>query len=235
MASNRIKGITIEIGGDTTKLDKALAGTDKQLRQTTTSLKDVERLLKLDPGNVELLAQKQRLLAAAVEGTRERLQTMETAAEQANQALANGEMSQAQYDALQREIVDTTIKLEELNQTAADFNVDKAVEDAAKDLNDLGDAAEDAQGGMGGLQGVAAGAADKLGLADFAAAGAAFTIGGKLVEAAMAAAQWIWSLDEATEEYREAMGKLNTAFETAGFSTETAKDAYEGFYHILGD
>lgn len=235
MASNRIKGITIEIGGDTTKLDKALAGTDKQLRQTTTSLKDVERLLKLAPGNVELLAQKQRLLAEAVEGTRERLQTMETAAEQANQALANGEMSQAQYDALQREIVDTTIKLEELNQTAADFNVDKAVEDAAKDLNDLGDAAEDAQGGMGGLQGVAAGAADKLGLADFAAAGAAFTIGGKLVEAAMAAAQWIWSLDEATEEYREAMGKLNTAFETAGFSTETAKDAYEGFYHILGD
>ena len=52
MGSNRIRGITIEVGGDTTKLDKALAGTDKQLKQTTANLKDVERLLKMDPGNV---------------------------------------------------------------------------------------------------------------------------------------------------------------------------------------
>lgn len=60
--ANRIKGITIEIGGDTTKLDKALAGTNKELKSTQSQLKDVERLLKMDPGNTELLAQKQRLL-----------------------------------------------------------------------------------------------------------------------------------------------------------------------------
>ena len=65
--ANRIKGITIEIGGDTTKLDKALAGTNKELGQTQKALKDVERLLKLDPGNTELLAQKQRLMAKSVE------------------------------------------------------------------------------------------------------------------------------------------------------------------------
>ncbi|MFR4199605.1 MAG: hypothetical protein ACLT09_00450 [Flavonifractor plautii] len=68
MARNRIKGITVEIGGDTTKLDKALAGTNKELAATQKSLKDVERLLKLDPGNTELLEQKQRLLAQAAEG-----------------------------------------------------------------------------------------------------------------------------------------------------------------------
>ena len=51
MATNRVKGITVEIGGDTTKLDKALAGTNKQLTYTQKSLKDVERLLKLDQGN----------------------------------------------------------------------------------------------------------------------------------------------------------------------------------------
>ena len=64
--ANRIKGITVEIGGDTTGLSKALSGVNKDLRSTQSQLKDVERLLKLDPGNVELLAQKQRLLSGAI-------------------------------------------------------------------------------------------------------------------------------------------------------------------------
>jgi len=73
MSRNRIRGITVEIGGDTTKLDKALAGTNKQLSTTKQSLKDVERLLKLDPRNAELLAQKQRLLAQAADNTAKKL------------------------------------------------------------------------------------------------------------------------------------------------------------------
>ncbi len=62
MGTKRIKGITIELNGDATGLDKALKGLDKQLNQTESSLKDVNRLLKLDPGNTELLRQKQELL-----------------------------------------------------------------------------------------------------------------------------------------------------------------------------
>lgn len=235
MAGNRIKGITIEIGGDTTKLDKALSGTDKQLKQTQTSLKDVERLLKMDPGNTELLAQKQRLLTDAVEGTADRLRTLEKTAQQAGQALASGEISQGQFDALNRKIIETSIKFEELNKTASGFDVDEAVKDAESALNGLGDTADSTNEKMGGLSGVVSGAADKLGLMDIAAGGAAFTIGQKLVEAAMAAVDWIWNLDEATEEYREAMGKLNTAFEAAGYGPEAAMEAYEGFYKILGD
>lgn len=235
MAGNRIKGITIEIGGDTTKLDKALSGTDKQLKQTQTSLKDVERLLKMDPGNTELLAQKQRLLTDAVEGTADRLRTLEESAQQAGQALASGEISQGQFDALNRKIIETSIKFEELNKTASGFDVDEAVKDAESALNGLGDTADSTNEKMGGLSGVVSGAADKLGLMDIAAGGAAFTIGQKLVEAAMAAVDWIWNLDEATEEYREAMGKLNTAFEAAGYGPEAAMEAYEGFYKILGD
>lgn len=235
MAGNRIKGITIEIGGDTTKLDKALSGTDKQLKQTQTSLKDVERLLKMDPGNTELLAQKQRLLTDSVKGTADRLRTLEKAAQQAGQALASGEISQGQFDALNRKIIETSIKFEELNKTASGFDVDEAVKDAESALNGLGDTADSTNEKMGGLSGVVSGAADKLGLMDIAAGGAAFTIGQKLVEAAMAAVDWIWNLDEATEEYREAMGKLNTAFEAAGYGPEAAMEAYEGFYKILGD
>ena len=100
--ANRIKGITVEIGGDTTKLSKALEGVNKTIKNTQTQLKDVEKLLKLDPTNTELLSQKQRLLADSITATKDKLATLKTAAEQANQALANGEISQEQYDALQK-------------------------------------------------------------------------------------------------------------------------------------
>ena len=71
--ADRIKGITVEIGGDTTGLNKALSGVNKKIKSTQSQLKDVERLLKMDPGNVKLLEQKQRLMSGAVEGTKTKL------------------------------------------------------------------------------------------------------------------------------------------------------------------
>lgn len=105
--ASRIQEITVEIGGDTTKLQNSLKGVNGQIKSTQAQLKDVNKLLKLDPSNAELLAQKHKLLAEAVGETKEKLATLKTAAEQANTALANGEISQEQYDALQREIVET--------------------------------------------------------------------------------------------------------------------------------
>ena len=119
MASSRIKGITVEIGGDTTKLQTALKEVNTQIKTTGSELKDVEKLLKLDPGNTELLTQKQKLLNEAVNETKEKLSTLKTAAEQANDALANGQISQDQYDALQREIVETEEKLKDLESQAS--------------------------------------------------------------------------------------------------------------------
>lgn len=116
--ANRIKGITVEIGGDTTKLTNALKSVNSEIKNTQSQLKDVEKLLKLDPGNTELLAQKHRLLGDAVKETKEKLETLKTAAEQANTALANGEISQEQYDALQREIVETENALKSLEEQA---------------------------------------------------------------------------------------------------------------------
>ena len=118
MAANRIKGITVEIGGDTTKLQTALKGVNTEIRNTQSQLKDVEKLLKLDPGNTELMAQKHRLLGEAVKETKEKLETLKTAAEQANDALARGEISQSQYDALQREIIETERNLRDLERQA---------------------------------------------------------------------------------------------------------------------
>ena len=116
--AGRIKGITVEIGGDTTKLSKALESVNKQIKNTQSQLKDVEKLLKLDPGNTELLAQKHKLLGDAVAQTKEKLETLKTAAEQANDALARGEISQEQYDALQREIIKTEQDLKRLEEQA---------------------------------------------------------------------------------------------------------------------
>ena len=118
MAGNRIKGITVEIGGDTTKLQTALKGVNTEIRNTQSQLRDVEKLLKLDPGNTELIAQKHRLLAPAVSETREKLETLKTAQRQADEALRNGTISQQQYDGLQREIVETEQELRRLEQQA---------------------------------------------------------------------------------------------------------------------
>lgn len=105
--ASRIKGITIEIGGDTTGLKKALSDVDKSIRDTQSDLKDVERLLKIDPTNVELLTQKQRLLTSAIRDTEDRLKTLREAEKQAQDQFKKGEISKDAYDALKREIINT--------------------------------------------------------------------------------------------------------------------------------
>lgn len=112
--ANNIKGITIQIGGDTTKLDKALAGTNKQIKTTQSELKAVEKALKLDPGNTTLLAQKQRLLADGVGQTAEKLKTLKQAAETADEALARGKNYEAKYEPLQAKVEETTKSLQAL-------------------------------------------------------------------------------------------------------------------------
>lgn len=120
--ANRIKGITVEIGGDTTKLQTALKGVNGQIKNTQSALKDVEKLLKLDPTNTNLLTQKQKLLTQAIGDTKEKLATLKVAAQQANEQLQKGEISQSQYDALQREIVETEAELKKLESQASKTN-----------------------------------------------------------------------------------------------------------------
>ena len=138
--ANRIKGITVEIGGDTTKLSKALEGVNKNIKNTQSQLKDVEKLLKLDPKNTELLSQKQKLLADSISATKDKLATLKTAAEQANTALANGDITQQQYDALQREIVETENELKRLESEAKNANSELAkIGEAGEVLQNTGD------------------------------------------------------------------------------------------------
>lgn len=119
MSSKRIKGITVEIGGDTTKLDKALESSNKTLSQTQKALKDVERLLKLDPGNTELLAQKQRLLAEAAQASADKLNILQEAASNADAALQRGKDYAAKYEPLKAQLDQVTASLRGLESNAA--------------------------------------------------------------------------------------------------------------------
>ena len=138
--ASRIQGITVEIGGDTTKLSSALSGVNKEIKNTQSQLKDVEKLLKLDPTNTELLAQKQRLLGDAIKETKDKLDTLKTAASQANEQLQKGDITQEQYDSLQREIQETEQKLKSLEEQAAKTNTTLLkIDEVGGKLKDVGD------------------------------------------------------------------------------------------------
>lgn len=122
---SRIRGITVEIGGDTTKLDKALQGTNKYISTTEKKLKDVDKLLKLDPKNVELLDQKQRLLAQSVEATAEKYETLKQAADSAT-------VSNVQYGKWEKALASLQGQITKTANEVTKF------EKAAKDLEALG-------------------------------------------------------------------------------------------------
>lgn len=167
--ASRIKGITIEIGGDTTKLDKALSGTNKTISQTQRELKDVERLLKLDPGNTELLQQKQRLLAQSVEATADKLDTLRRAADNADKALQKGKDYQAAYEPLKNELDNVTASMkaleansESMNQQLASGRISSEQYDAFESkLNDTRRRAEELEKSIADVKKEFAGRIDK--------------------------------------------------------------------------
>lgn len=130
----KIRGITIQIGGDATGLEKALSNANKSIRDTQSELKDVERLLKIDPKNTELLAQKQRLLTQAVAETKDKLDTLKDAEKLVQEQFKQGKVSQEAYDALKREIVATE---------QAEENLSGQLVDTKKKLDDQSDSLKD--------------------------------------------------------------------------------------------
>lgn len=132
MASKRIQGITIEIGGDTTKLQSALKEVDAQLRTTRGNLKDIDKLLKFNPGNTELLSQKQRELQTAIRTTQDRLRELKS--------VQRDSLTPEQYDALQREIIETENKLKSLKNEYKSFGsvAKQQIKAAAEKMQEVG-------------------------------------------------------------------------------------------------
>lgn len=166
MASKRIKGITIQLGLDATDLNKKLKDIDSSLKDTQTQLRDVNKLLKLDPGNTELLRQKQDLLGKAVGDSKKRLDELNNALKQMESA-PNADQTIDQQNALKREIIETQHSLEEYEKQLKNCN--PALEsfaaksaDVAEKTKGLSTAAAGIAGALVGNAVAAAGAADDL-------------------------------------------------------------------------
>jgi phage-related protein len=237
MATNKIKGLTVEIGGDTTKLGKALENVNKKSRDLSSELGEINRLLKLDPGNAELLAQKQKVLAEAVENTAEKLKILKNAEAQVQEQFQRGEVSEDQVRALQREIMDTERKLgtyEKAAQETADAidklgdesedtsddakKVEKAADKAAKELDDFTDSVKKADKASGKLgdtlkSGLQAG----LKAVGPAAAKAAVAAGTTLVAATGAAAAGMAKASVESAAYADEMLTMSSV---TGIATE---------------
>ena len=163
--ATKIRGITLEIGGDTSGLQTSLRKVNEDLTSTQKQLKDVERLLKLDPGNVDLLRQKQELLSRAVEQTGEKLDTLTDA--QKAFVEAGGDVNSDSYKALEREIIATQNGLQTAADNAEGFNL--AMEKSKATLTDISDKAgtiaEQTSGLSKAAQGILAGMAGAAGFA----------------------------------------------------------------------
>jgi hypothetical protein len=140
MAKSRIKGITISLDGETKGLDKALSGVNKTTRDLQSELRDVEKLLKFSPDNVELLAQKQKLLNDQVENTTKKLDTLKNAQEQVEKQFKSGEIGEAQYRAFQREIAETESKLQTFKRQASTVDDSIDSKQAVNKIDKIGDA-----------------------------------------------------------------------------------------------
>ena len=175
MANSKIRGITIEIGGDTTKLDKALGSVDKKVKGTQVELREVNKLLKIDPTNTEMLAQKQALLTDAISETKEKLDILKNAESQVQEQFKKGEVSEEQYKALKRELGRTEVELANLEEAAR--QTDTAIEELGKSsklsgekLKEAEEKAGDFKETLGDLAGKAETAAKAMGAGFVAAA-----------------------------------------------------------------
>lgn len=169
--ATKVRGITIELGADTSGLSKALTSVNKEIGSTQKQLKDVERLLKLDPKNTELLEQKQRLLGNAVEQTETKLEALLKAQTEVGERLKETGEGQEQYDALTREIISCKEEL---------VNLMVKAEESQSAMKRIGEAAETISNATGKM-------AEKTRTLSGAAAGVLGTIGGLAVKAGQTA------------------------------------------------
>jgi phage-related minor tail protein len=212
MAGNTIKGLTVKINGDTTELGKSLENVNKKSADLSKELGQINRLLKMDPGNADLLAQKQKVLAEAVANTSEKLDKLKQAEAQVQEQFKRGEVSEEQVRALQREIAATEQKLDGYKRAAKETadeveNLGKKGKKTAEELAEIEEKANAVA--SGGFKVLAAG-----------------------ITAAVTA---LTAAAEASREYRTAMGKLDTAFTTAGHSSEAATETYQTLQGVLGE
>lgn len=238
--ADRIKGITIELNGDTTGLSKALKNVNSQIKSTQSQLNDVKKLLKLDPGNTELLSQKQKLLSQAVEETKQKLSQLKEAEKQVQQQFSQGKVSEKQYDALKREIADTEISLKSLEKQAAGANValqklgkaGESIQKAGNKITSVGKGMSKVSAGIASIGGASVAAWSELDAAyDYIAQGTG-AVGDNLKDLQESFDRVFTSLPTDAETAGTAIADLNTRFGFTGSVLEEASKSFIQFADV---
>lgn len=215
-----LKGVTVEIGGDTTKLGEAITQARNSASGLSKELKGVESLLKLDPTNTVLLAQKQDILAESIAGAKDKLKMLVAAQEDMERQLADGKISTSQYRDFEREIESTRQTLTRLE--AAANGTDDAVADVGDAAEKSGEKAEKASGGWTVLKGA---------LADLAASAiktAASAISDTAQEMITGAAEYGDTIDKMSQKMgmsSDAYQEWDFVLQHCGASIESLKPA----------
>ena len=242
--AGKIRGITIQLDGDTSGLTKSLSDANKEIKDTKTQLKDVEKLLKLDPTNTELLRQKQQLLGQAIKETGEKLDTLKKAEEQMKSQGVD-ENSQ-QYMALKREIIATENELDKLTKKAettksAFDKIAEATDKISKGAKNVADKTKalSAAGGVvaGGL--LASGANAIKTADDLKTLSARTGLSTDMLQKFAYASDMV---DVSTEELASAMSKMKkqmdanpAAFEALGVSVTNADGSFRDLESVFYD
>ena len=229
MAGGRIVGITVDIEGRSDGLVKSLKDCNSAISNTSAALKDVDKALQLDPTNVELLTQKEELLNKQIDQTNERLEILQQVAEDANEALAKGDISQEQYASLQAEIARTNSELDGLNEKADENSqvmqdVEDGVAGAGDEMEELGTESEETGKAMDALKVTAEAVGGAMAAAFAAAVAGAKEVGEALVSCTMDAAAYsdeIMTMSSVTGLSTDTLQELNYAAELLDVSTET--------------
>lgn len=210
--ASKIVGITIDIEGKTSGLTKSLQEANSSINKTTNALKDVDKALKLDPTNVELLAQKETLLNKQIEQTNNKLEILSQVATDANDALARGDISEEQYASLTAEISRTESALGDLEAEA---------NNSSSSLDEIGTSAEEAGTDTEEFGETAAKACEVAASAFAAVVAAAAAVGAALVEIGLEGAT---ALVNATTGAAELSDDINTLSKVTGLSTDTIQE-----------
>lgn len=229
MAKNRIKGITIEIDGNTTGLQNALQDVNKKSIDLQSELRDVEKLLKFDPGNTEALAQKQELLQKQIWNTRDKLQALKEAQQQVEEQFKNGDIGEEQYRGFQREIQFTEKSLNNLKNELKNLDSGSNIQNLKQDMKELDNATDEASDGVKDL-------GDELvGLA----AGAA-VVGsiGEAIEQALDTSSLDTKIDismEVSEESKQAIKEASNIVQSYGVDSEEALEGIRRQWALNAD
>nr|DAP11979.1 MAG TPA: minor tail protein [Bacteriophage sp.] len=227
--AQKVKGITVEIDGNVQPLNKRLKEVTDTAKKLDSELRVIDRLLKLDPSNTTLLAQKQKLLADSIANTKTKLKELTTAQEQAKAQLERGEIGADQYRALEREVIRAQNSLKYFESQAK--QVDEALEQteneskqAGEAFDEMGDAAQKSEKDMKSLSvgGVALGTV--LG-----------NVATKLLELAGNAATFLTDAVEETKEFRSDLSKLEQNAKAAGTGIDDVTDDLEYFVAITDE